>query len=243
MNRLIDRKEHLVDKITQRIRGLLDKAESTEFDAERDTFIAAATKLMAKHQVDMAAVSAAGRTTERGEVGVRRLGGFGRGPYVMAKASLAAVAGEAAGCRVWRSDTHVVFCGYDDQTASAEVLYTSLLVQTTRGAARDYRPAHGSRTSYNRNYMLGFATEVRERVRAAAKEQLDGPNTAGPGTALVLRDTKDAIAAFMADSGVRLQNQRTYVTNEAGLQGGRTAGSRADLGNQGLRSTPALPSL
>ena len=47
-------------KIEEKIRLLLAKAESTEFEAERDTVLAAATKLMVKFGIEEAELRASG---------------------------------------------------------------------------------------------------------------------------------------------------------------------------------------
>lgn len=43
-----------IKKIEEKVRMMLRKAESTNFEAERDTFLAAAEKLILKHQLDRA---------------------------------------------------------------------------------------------------------------------------------------------------------------------------------------------
>ena len=52
------------ERVIDKIRGLMAKAESSEFEEERNAFLDKATELMAKHRVDMAMLQLAGNKAD-----------------------------------------------------------------------------------------------------------------------------------------------------------------------------------
>ena len=116
-------------RVLEKVRGLLAKAESTEFEDEADALTAKAQELMARYSIDQAMVA---RETDSEEPSGRRIGVDD--PYAQGKANLLAVIAGANRCRsVWLASygfsTVVGFAGDID---IVEVLYLSLLVQATR---------------------------------------------------------------------------------------------------------------
>ncbi|MEW9532176.1 DUF2786 domain-containing protein [Microbispora sp. NPDC049125] len=163
------------ERMLARVRALLAKAESTEFEAEAETFTAAAQSLMSRHSID-AALLAAGTTGRSGadEPSGRRLGIDA--PYEGPKAVLLDVIASANHCRaVWSRDLgFVTVLGFDADLAAVEVLFTSLLVQATAamaltGSRRD--GAGRSRTrSFRQSFLAAYAQRIGERLREAAGE-------------------------------------------------------------------------
>ena len=89
-------------RILERVRRLLAQAESTPYEAEADTFTAAAQSLMARHSLDVAMLSvSADRPAD--PAGPVRL--WVERPYEQEKIQLLHVVAEANRCRaVWTSD-------------------------------------------------------------------------------------------------------------------------------------------
>ena len=154
----------------ERIRALLAKAESTEFDEEADAFTSKAQELMTRHAIDDALLAAheAGRSSEEQPSG-RRIGIDD--PYAQAKAILLTVIGEASHCRaVWSKSLgfSTVF-GYAGDLMSVELLYTSLLLQARNAMVRAGDGGKRARSSsFRRSFLFGFADRIGRRLEEAA---------------------------------------------------------------------------
>lgn len=163
------------ERVLARVRALLAKAESTEFEAEAETFTAAAQSLMARHSID-AALLAAGDAGPGGAGGPYgwRLGV--EAPYEGPKAALLDVVASANHCRsVWsRHFGFATVLGFPADLAAVEVLFTSLLVQATTAMrlAGSRRDASGrTRTrSFRQSFLAAYAQRIGERLREAAGE-------------------------------------------------------------------------
>lgn len=179
------------DPILDRVRKLLAKAESTEFDAEAEALTAKAQQLMARHAVDRARVD--GSPVDPGPCMTRVLLDP---PYVAAKAALLSAVADANRSRaigVGDLDLSVVV-GHADDLAAVELLFTSLLVQAgnaladaSRGSGAGDRPRS---PAFRQSFLLGFTARIRERLAAADAEVLAGSGAAG---AVVLRGRLGAV--------------------------------------------------
>src|SRR5262249_14522034 len=131
------------ERILERVRALLAKAESTEFSEEAEAFTAGAQKLMARHSIDYALLAHRGRHRD-GTVGRRTPVD---NPYESPKVGLLNVGAAANRCRaVWSKEFGFsTVVGFPDAVAAVELLFTSLLVQATAAltAAGSHRDAYG----------------------------------------------------------------------------------------------------
>jgi len=117
------------DKIMNRIRALLTKAESTEFTGEADALTAKAYDLMATHGIEQALLGA--RLPNSDKPGDRRI--RIPAPYAGVKSLLFNGLSQALRCRAvriekGRTDILHVF-GFQSDLERLDVLYTSLLLQ------------------------------------------------------------------------------------------------------------------
>ncbi|KAA9378535.1 DUF2786 domain-containing protein [Microbispora cellulosiformans] len=223
------------ERMLTRVRALLAKAESTEFEAEAETFTAAAQSLMARYSID-AALLAAGEANRTGdEPQGRRLGIDA--PYEGPKAVLLDVIASANHCRsIW--SRHLGFAtvlGFPAELAAVEVLFTSLLVQATTamrqaGARRD--GAGRSRTrSFRQSFLAAYAYRIGERLHEAAGEAVRQA-TAETGRDLlpVLAARDEVVDAAMEKMFPGLSMVRTgSVSNREGWISGRAAADQAVL--------------
>jgi len=180
----------------ERIRALLAKAESTEFDEEAEALTAKAQELMTRHSIDAAllAAHAAGRRA-REKPAARRIGvGV---PYAQAKAFLLAQIAEAATCRVvWsKSFGFSTVFGFEGELASVELLYTSLLLQARTTMVRSAelgRRAKGR--SFRQSFLVGFASRIGLRLKESADVATsDAIREHGGRLLLVLADRSRAV--------------------------------------------------
>jgi hypothetical protein len=121
-------------KITERVRALLAKAESTTFPDEAEAFTAKAQELIARHAIDLALLDRARHRSERGpgaDASGRRV--LIDDPYGKAKSMLLGAIAAANGCTtVWSAGLGIgtVFGNPNDLDA-VELLFASLLTQAT----------------------------------------------------------------------------------------------------------------
>lgn len=164
------------ERILQRVRALLAKAESTNFEAEAETFTAGAQALMARHSIDAALLAA------QAPVGTQRPGGRRIGldnPYEGPKAMLLDAVAAANRCRlVWSKELgFATVIGFEPDLDAVDVLFTSLLVQATRAmtAAGRRTDRHGrSRTrTFRSSFLSAYAGRIGERLREVAAAQVE----------------------------------------------------------------------
>jgi hypothetical protein len=220
-------------RMLDRVRALLAKAESTDFPEEADAFTAKAQELMARHRIDHALLVA--ETGERDQPVTRRVAVDN--PYEAPKSLLLQVVAEANSCRaVWAKRfgfTTVV--GFRPDLDSAELLFTSLLVQATRAMthARPSTDAYGRNTtrSFRQSFLTAYASRIGERLSAATDEV--GQEAAGSvGSAQllpVLAARDDAVRDEFEKLFPELTHHTTTINNRQGWASGRAAADRASL--------------
>jgi hypothetical protein len=245
--------------ILRRVRALLDKAESTTFEAERDAYVEKAQALMLKHAIDEAMVANA--QTGKRELPTKKYFMYTEGKgYAQAKIDLL-----ASVCR--NNRVRVVFhtksqsssdkrrfatmVGFTDDMEFCEMLYTSLWLQLTAEGIRaheqapeefnekywDYRKPH--RKSFLSAFADGFIAKVSGRMREATKTATESQGS----RALVLVDRKaevDTTYAQLFPSTGKLGRSSNKGSADA-YMAGSAAGARANLGKSSLgNSRPAI---
>lgn len=222
------------DRLLRRIRGLLAKAESTEFPDEAESLTAKAQELMTRHAID-AALLDAGPSPSRGPaVGTRRV--HVQDPYVRAKMQLLAAVAEANDVRVvWYSGVGIAnLVGLRGDLAAIELLFTSLLLQAARALSAAERP-QGRRSasrSFRRSFLLGFAHRIGERLQSARRSATaEAAAQHGVDLLPVLRTRQMAVEEHVAELFPRVRATRSRASVDAGgWFAGRDAAERADVG-------------
>jgi hypothetical protein len=217
-------------RMLQRIRALLAKAESTEFPEEAEALSTRAQELMARHSIDQALLDAASGARE--SPNSRRIPV--ENPYEMPKATLLHVVAEANRCRaIWHKDRRAstVF-GFPADLEAVEMMFTSLLVQATGAMLRSgtHQDEYGrSRTkSFRQSFLSAYATRIGERLNEATRAAVE---EASPGTGLVLATREAAVHKAVAEVFPRIRRFANSVTNHDGVRAGRAAADRAALGH------------
>jgi hypothetical protein len=217
------------EKILAKVRALLAKAESTEFDDEAEALSAKAQELMSRYALDRALL-------DHGR-GVRQRATLCRiwldNPYVNAKAMLVdAVASSNRCCAVldnrWGSITVV---GDEGDLRAVELLTTSLLLQGTRAmlsTGRQMTRSGMSRTrSYRQAFLVSYASRIGERLALADEASVSA--TDANRLLPVLLERSQAVDEMMEQHFPRLLQKRVAVTNAAGWGAGRAAADLASL--------------
>ncbi|MGI5289269.1 DUF2786 domain-containing protein [Nonomuraea polychroma] len=223
------------ERILDRVRKLLAKAERTDNDHERATFMAAASALMAKYGIDTLP-----------PVGTRQTPGDRivtlPGPWAREKARLVSLVAQAVRCRpllIGRGDggQRVHVFGFAADLERADLLATSLLLQMASGLARVRVPEDVTAVrAYRRSWLLGFTDEV-YRLLCEAESRAEA-ESAGAGTELVLADRRAEVARAVSAHypHIRMSVPRT---SGSGYRDGVAAGRRADLGRTGMPAATA----
>jgi hypothetical protein len=229
------------DALLDRVRKLLVKAEAAGVTpAEAQALTAKAAELMAKYGIDRALLAAERPETDRPADRVIDIGN----PWARVQAHLLCGLASALRCQCVilphsGPGTRIHMFGFTSDIERADVLYTSLLVQMWQGLAASQLPdrIHSVR-AWRRSWLLGFATAVVARVRAAeegAARQAGVPAGGGASrTALVLADRTEVITRTMRHAyPVTRASRVTYSGNGYGT--GFSQGQRADIGASRLR--------
>ncbi|MGC1208551.1 MAG: DUF2786 domain-containing protein, partial [Ornithinimicrobium sp.] len=209
------------ERLLTRVRLLLAKAESTNFEAEAETFTAGAQKLMAKHSIDVAMLEAAGGATDGPDA--RRIG-IDR-PYENAKALLLTVVADANRCRtVWSRELgFVTVLGFAADLAAVETLFTSLLVQATQAVQREgvrRSGSGGSRTrAFRSSFLTAYASRIGERLQEVTDAETASAVASAEGEAVPDEAGEEMTCSSDRRSGerglVRVLAQRSEAVDEA----------------------------
>jgi hypothetical protein len=221
----------LEPRMLDRVRALLAKAESTEFEDEAEALTAKAQELIARHSIDEALLHARDRL---GEPSIRRM--TIDDPYADAKGLLLSEVARANRCRAVRSMDAgwVTVFGYEHDLDAVEVLATSLLAQATAAMVRfgSRRDAAGrSRTrSFRRSFLLGFGQRIGERLVQTTEAEVATTSAADHRLLPVLAARDDRVEAATAKVFPEAVRRVTSVGNATGWYAGRAAADVADFG-------------
>jgi hypothetical protein len=213
------------DRLLNKIRTLLAKAEATDFAAEAETFTAKAQDLMTRHAIDEALVRAAGDQAVEIE-GVRV---HIHNPYAAEKVQLLSQVAHANRARaVWNKDYGMVtVIGTPVDVDQVEMLFTSLLIQATRAMAEAGARRTGAferSASFRRSFLMAYALRIGERLRESSVAAVD---SYGTDLVPVLKRQEDAVQAEYERLFPRTRTARAGSYNGAGWQAGRAAADRA----------------
>lgn len=221
-------------KVLEKVRALLAKAESTTFGPEAEQCTAKAQELLSRHRL------------EGLELGVDAGTGAGPGrrrfvieaPYVRPKFHLLTGIARANHCEtvLHTATDEATIVGYGSDVDAVLVLYTSLLVQGTaamlaEGSAAD-RAGRSRTRSFRHAFWLSFGQRIGERLRAATATAEASAATATPGVLPVLARRDALVAEELRNAFGPLRSIRASVSNAAGIDAGRRAAERADLGDR-----------
>lgn len=241
--------DHATAPILARIRKLLAKAEdqaATEEEAE--LYTAKAAELIASYGIDAALLAAEVPGTD--VVGDRVV--VLDAPFGRDKAELLADVAVRLRCRavmrirrVNGTGVHSVhlFDHASDLTRT-DLLFTSLLMQSSTWLARTPVPAGEHKAAYRRSWLAGFRMAITRRLaeaEAVAERDAERRTSTSERTAgLVLADRSVAVTDAVTATYPNLGTARPRSLSGSGLRGGYAAGERADLGGTRLGSTPRV---
>lgn len=216
------------DRVLEKVRRLLAKAESTTFEAEAEAFTEGAQRLMSRHRIDHALLAAAGPEVPAG----RRV--WLETPYTREKMLLLSAVADANGTRsVWaKDDGHVTLLGFDAELDAVETLYTSLLVQATRAMHAHGRKGGERTRDFRASFLAAYATRIGERLAAAdAEAQHEATASAGRDLVPVLAAREEQVDRWAEQLFGPLESVSITLRGDAeGWATGRAAADQARLG-------------
>ena len=228
------------DALLARVRKLLVKAEADGVtQAEAQALTAKAAELMAKYGIDRALLAAVRPETDRPDDRIIDVAN----PWARVQAHLLCGLAAALRCQCVilphtgpGSRIHVF--GFASDIERTDVLYTSLLLQMWQGLSAAEPPAWSrSPRAWRRSWLLGFATAVVARVRAAeqraAQRAAGAPAGSGPSAALVLADRTEIIDRTLRQAYPVTRTSRVTYSG-SGYGTGYAQGQRADIGGSRL---------
>ncbi|WP_232050541.1 DUF2786 domain-containing protein [Actinoplanes sp. OR16] len=213
---------HSDQRILDKVRALLAKAEATDFAAEAEAYSAKAQELITRYRIEMIDAPAVGVMPFARRIGVDH-------PYENEKASLLDAVARANSCRcVWSPELgfSTIF-GFDTDIDAVELLYTSLLVQANRAMTRD-EPAKGKARvkAFRRSFLVAYAYRIGERLRQTAERELAARDDLLP----VLRNRDVQVREAMDKVFPTTVRSRTSrVDSLEGWESGRAAADEAKL--------------
>ncbi|MFZ2178404.1 MAG: DUF2786 domain-containing protein [Rhodococcus sp. (in: high G+C Gram-positive bacteria)] len=227
-------------KVLNRIRGLLAKAEATDFAEEAETFTAKAQELMTRYAIS-AALLHNQNGTGNAAVHSRRI--HLDNPYVKEKVHLLTEIGDSNRVRtVWFSSLAIAtVVGTPLDLQQVDMLFTSLLVQATRAMqSTDASSRNGSRTtSFRKGFLAGFASRIGQRLRdadtRATVEAADEASIPVDDLLPILASTSEAVDAEFDRLFPRTRKSRGRAVDAAGWHAGQEAAENATL-NPGERA-------
>jgi hypothetical protein len=227
-----------------RIRKLLAQAEDDAVTtAEAEAFTGKAAELMARYGIDRAILADTQPGTDQPADKIITI----PNPWAAVHAHLLTGVATAMRCQCvlipTPSGARVHVFGYSSDIERAEVLYTSLLIQMCHGLARTAVPAWtASPRAWRRSWLLGFATAVIARIRAAERKATDDAEAeqvsqAGRSAALVLASREQVVSARAKTIYPVTRKTRTTYSG-TGYRDGYDQGNRADIGGTRLSRGP-----
>lgn len=235
-----------------KIAKLLAKAEATDNDHERDTFMAKAESLMLRLGIDAAELEAAGEVKPEEIVHDHR---DWRGNYSITMVPAVYRVLRAYGhLEMYRMDfsamhRRTVIIGHKSDVEAFLMLIDSLALQS-QSALRRWQKEHREERrwltdmeKYNqhRDFLEGFFVAVAKRIRV---EKITEEATASPGAALVLVSKEEKVKDFMKQNHGDLTPSRagrkSFGGDASGYHGGVAAGEKANLGEKAIDGNKTL---
>lgn len=229
------------DAYMQRITALLDKAESTPFEAEAEAFLTKAQELMARHAIDEAMLassrSAADEIVHEHHVIMA--------PYSSAKANLLGAVARANRCRVVVEKrpggrTYATVVGHQTDLGNVSILFTALSFQAVRFMLQAEVPAYDTPRRFRHAFLLAYATRIGQRLQEAEQAAADEAqqeqlqHAQGRSVSLVLASREAQVERELNAAFPNLRMRTMRASSSAGYASGKAAANRASLNQQPL---------
>ena len=225
------------DKIARQIVALLNKAESTTSEHERDALLEKATQLRLKYLIEDAQLKAHDNTPKEKIVWKDMLAEK-HAAFIKAKRELLTGLANLNNCQplLMGKRDYMQIVGHESDIDYVQFLYASLMLQMERAMATDEhnRPTYDSIRSWRTSYAHAWVRRVLQRLQAFKTSSEHAAEASTPGTALVLRDRSTEVAQRVSERypHTRSAYKNTSVHSRDGYTRGDAAGQRAALNRE-----------
>lgn len=227
------------EKMTDKVRKLLNLAERAATIHEAEAFTAKATDLMVRYSIDEALLAKDGKSETQIVHKVFTVTG-----YAKAKIQLLYSVASAMGCKMvlysntkagW-STAQAEVTGFESDVAGVEALFASLQMQVVSEADKAFKRTVGQHgRSFRQAFILGFAGKIGTRLYTQRTATVAEAEVATPGSELAIVDRSAAVeVAFKAKHGKTGKATAPRLSSNSGYRDGVTAGGRANIGNTAL---------
>jgi len=221
---------HRTDGISDKVRSILERANHPNTpQAEAETALALAYRLIQKYNLDEQEISDTGDDRGNNEIVVRSF--EITGPYRVRRGSLLYTIANAVGCDSYRemeTDDYqtvvIVAYGTERNLFTLETLFNAaelLALRTMPYGDRCYR------TSWWLGFCSGIARKLEREYRVIVKES--------PGAGLVMVEQTERARAKMHSDVPNLRSRpASFINDEDAYGSGRRAGSQFSSGRNGV---------
>ena len=247
-----------LSKLEARVKALMDKADSTEFEEEAETFRAKAIDMISKYGIDEARLRMASGENQD-EIVTKMV--YVEGSYKREQQRLLGCLLEVMHCAGvdYTDGRGSLVYGTRGAVERATMLFYLVVPQMRKateaaerptldpqsfeaflGRVMDFDKTPGEKSAETRkfraSFAMGFAMRVGERALEIENRNLDTEREEyGGGAALVLvTDQQRAASKIKEDFADKLVDRKAKEYTHEGLVAGSEAGDRADLGHNGI---------
>lgn len=236
------------DSIIRRIEALMRKAESTEFDAEREALLSKADELILNYQIEHAQLFADGphgRGVDEKPI-IKEV--WTDNPWEPFKGYLLAFVSRHYNCKTIqyqrsRGARLRKIVGFADDIELVMVIWNSLIVQGLTMASRDMitqKPSWEHGKTWKVNYLESFAVGIDARLTEMRK--MNEQKVEMTDFLPVLRKKDKEVDSAFNEAFPRTSKSSAVAhrSSGSGWNAGNAASKRADIGQKRMGSTPRL---
>lgn len=222
-------------KALGRIRGLLAKADATDFEEEAETLTAKAQELMTRYSIDSLLLGRGDIT-----VGSRRV--HIDAPHAPAKAQLLHVVSLANRVKVIWDPTFAIatMVGSPVDVEQTDILFTSLLVQATRALSRSPEAKKRKKArsaSFGKAFLYAYAMRIGDRLTDTDSQVLGEGTERSADLLPILAARTVAVDAEFDRLFPTATSMRGPRLDAEGWESGRAAADDADLADTNAKPT------
>jgi hypothetical protein len=230
--------------VLEKVRNLLNRAEGTDSEHERNSCMDAATKLMEKYSIAQAELEASGKG-DRGKLIDCKIPLTN--PYADEKVLLLSSIARNYRCRMVilnkargnRGIVNVHLFGYEDDLEWTALMFQSLLIQQAGMMVVEQKniPEYETLRRWRSAFMGSFAMRINERLAVIMHKEREESNTESTGVDLILYDRKKMVSEKVQETYPKLYRSSGKSYRGSGANAGTNAANNAHLGQTSVRGT------
>jgi hypothetical protein len=222
------------ESVIEKVKKLMALADNAGTEAEAELAFEKAQALMVKHAISELQLTPA----EREKIVERRIDLPQRDEIRRAKLLLFNELCRANRCQSLSSSRSQTVIGFKSDVDFVEMLFASVMIQYAGERTRAWKAYRAETDEWDRvsrhiwvnAFAWAYAQRVGQRLREAARREVESQDAAAPGTALVLVDRAKEAEDWMHEQYPRLKTKSLSVRgNRHANSAGHDAANRADI--------------